>query len=285
MMISKANEWIIRQLSLGEFASRKAVFSRSVRMAVKIAAFAYLLNVLSHFGLVAFGLLPYDLGPALVIATVLTPPVSFIVALLAYSVVGFAVYDLGVSRQRFEELSRTDMLSGLMNRRAFLDEFEKSRGPVSLLLFDIDRFKAVNDSLGHKAGDDVIVTVAAVMAAAVKGRGVLSRIGGEEFAVLLAGVTPQDAMLLAEEIRARVADASIGTVGRVFSVTVSGGMTDATADRGFSEIFSDADMALYHAKATGRNRIVHAASLIPGAGDRNRQQKASADASAARRRA
>jgi diguanylate cyclase (GGDEF)-like protein len=284
-MISKANEWMIRQLSLGEFASRKAVFSRSIRMAVKIAVFAYVLNILSHLGLVAFGLLPYDLGPALVIATVLTPPVSFVVALLAYSVVGFAVYDLGVSRQRFEALSRTDMLSGLMNRRAFLDAFEKSRGPVSLLLFDIDRFKTVNDTLGHKAGDDVIVVVADVLAAAVNGHGALSRIGGEEFAILLTGVGPDEAMRLAEDIRARVADASIGAVGRVFSVTVSGGVADATADRGFSEIFSDADMALYHAKATGRNRIVHAASMVSAAADRARHPSAIIDAPAALRRA
>jgi diguanylate cyclase (GGDEF)-like protein len=244
------------------------------------------LNIFAHFGLVALDLLPYDLGPALVIATVLTPPVAFIVGFLAYCVGGLAIYDLGVSRQRFEELSRTDMLSGLMNRRAFLDEFEKCRGRISLLLFDIDRFKSVNDSFGHKAGDDVIVKVAGVLSATIAGQGALARIGGEEFAVLLCGGDCDHALQLADEVRARVAGASIAAVaGTVFSVTISGGVTEATADRGFSEIFSDADAALYHAKASGRNRIVHSASLLAGAEARVRQPGPSADASTTLRRA
>ncbi len=151
-------------------------------MAAKIAVFAYLLNIVGHLILVTFGLLPYPLGPALVVATMLTPPVSFLVAVIAYSVVGLAIYDLGVSRQRFERLSRTDMLSGLLNRRAFLDAFEQARGPVALILFDIDRFKAINDTLGHKAGDDVIVKVAQCLTDAAGDDVVVARIGGEEFA-------------------------------------------------------------------------------------------------------
>ncbi len=261
-MFDLVHVWVIRQLTLGEFASRHAVLSKAALMAAKIAVFAYLLNILGHLVLVAFGLLPYPLLPALVVATMLTPPVSFFVALLAYSVVGLAIYDLGVSRQRFETLSRTDMLSGLMNRRAFLDTFEMARGPVALILFDIDRFKSINDTLGHKAGDDVIVRTAQCLTDALGSGEAIARIGGEEFAVLLTGQGTERAMQLAETIRASVEGRGLTIGGRQVSVTVSAGVSEGLAELGFSELFSGADRALYLAKASGRNRIVHARELV-----------------------
>jgi diguanylate cyclase (GGDEF)-like protein len=268
MMVASVHAWTIQQLTLGEFSSRRAVLRKAVAMAVKIALFAYALNVLSHFVLVAFDLLPYDLGPALVIATVLTPPVSFVVAVIAYSVVGLAIYDLGLSNQRFEMLSRTDMLSGLMNRRAFLDEFEQVRGKASLVLFDIDRFKAINDGLGHKTGDDVIAKVANLLATAAPPIAKVSRIGGEEFAVLLPGLVSSEALTVAEAMRQAVEMAEFVGPAGAFQVTVSAGIAEGVAELGFSEIFSHADRALYLAKAAGRNRLVDANGLQDGlAGD------------------
>jgi len=261
-MLDLVHLWVIRQLTLGEFASRQAVLSKAVLMAAKIAVFAYLLNILGHLVLVAFGLLPYPLLPALVVATMLTPPVSFLVAVLAYSVVGLAIYDLGVSRQRFETLSRTDMLSGLMNRRAFLDTFEQARGPVALILLDIDRFKSINDTLGHKAGDDVITRTAKCLTEAPGAGEVIARIGGEEFAVLLRGQQTERALQIAESIRQSVESMGLAVGGRPISVTVSAGVSEGVAERGFSELFSGADRALYLAKASGRNRIVHARQLV-----------------------
>ena len=257
-MFDLVHVWVIRQLTLGEFSSRQAVLWKAVAMAAKIAVFAYGLNVISHFILVGLGLLPYPLGPALVVATMLTPPVSFIVAVIAYSVVGLAIYDLGVSRQRFETLSRTDMLSGLMNRRAFLDTFEAARGPVALILLDIDRFKLVNDTLGHKAGDDVIVQTANCLTNVLGPDEAIARIGGEEFAVLLTGQGTERAMEIAEAIRASVEGMGLEISGRPVSISVSAGVSDGVAELGFSELFSGADRALYLAKASGRNRIVHA---------------------------
>ncbi len=233
-------------------------------MGLKIAVFAYALNILAHLVLFAFDLLPYDLGPALAIATILTPLVSFVVALIAYSVVGLAIYDLGLSRQRFEMLSRTDMLSGLMNRRAFMEEFEAARGTTSLILFDIDRFKAINDGLGHKFGDDVIAQVAQVLTGAAPAGAQVSRLGGEEFAILLPGFVGADALIVAEAMRYAVEMTEfVGPAGR-FSVTVSGGVAVGVAELGFSEMFSNVDRALYLAKAAGRNRIVHANALPAG---------------------
>lgn len=260
-MVASVHAWVMQQLTLGEFSSRRSVLRKAVVMAAKIAIFAYALNIFSHLGLVAFDLLPYDLGPALLIATVLTPPVSFVVAVIAYSVVGLAIYDLGLSNQRFEMLSRTDMLSGLMNRRAFLEEFEQVRGKVSLVLFDIDRFKAINDGLGHKTGDDVIAKVANVLATTAPSVAKVSRIGGEEFAVLLPGISSSEAASVAEAMRQAVEVAEFIGPGGAFQVTVSAGVAEGVAEPGFSEIFSLADRALYLAKAAGRNRLVHAGEL------------------------
>lgn len=260
-MFDLVHLWVIRQLTLGEFSSRRAVVWKAAWMAAKIAVFAYLLNIVGHLILVTFGLLPYPLGLALVVATMLTPPVSFVVAVIAYSVVGLAIYDLGVSRQRFERLSRTDMLSGLLNRRAFLDAFEQARGPLALILFDIDRFKVINDSLGHKAGDDVIVEVSQCLTDAAGDDVVVARIGGEEFAVLLSGERTTQAIDVADAIRRSVETKGLEVLGRQITVTISGGVAEGVAELGFSELFSGADRALYLAKASGRNRIVHARHL------------------------
>jgi len=255
-MENATSNWIVRQLTLGEFSSRRAVVWRSVWMAAKIAMLAYGLNICAHLLLVSLDLLPYDLFPALVIATVLTPPVSFVVAVFAYMVVGFAVYDLRVSRAELERISRIDMLSGLLNRRAFQKAFDDGRGEASLILFDIDRFKAVNDSFGHSIGDNVIAAVADVIRNTFDEDEICARIGGEEFAVLWAGTTVDAMAERAELARRRVEALELFAGDRSVRVTISGGMADLADGRDFNEIFSEADRALYVAKASGRNRIV-----------------------------
>lgn len=255
-MGNATRNWIVRQLTLGEFSSRRAVIWCAVWMAAKIAMLAYGLNLCAHFVLVAFDLLPYDLFPALVIATVLTPPVSFIVAVIAYAVVGFAIYDLGVSRSELERISRIDMLSGLLNRRAFQKAFDDSHGDTSLVLFDIDRFKAVNDTFGHSAGDDVIAAVAEVIRETFADGEVCARIGGEEFAVLWSRDGASAIAERADMVRQRVAALEVAAGERTVRITISGGIADLAGVRGFNEIFSEADRALYVAKASGRNRIV-----------------------------
>lgn len=261
-MVRFARHWVIRQLTLGEFSSRAAVWSKATWMAAKIALVAYGLNLLAHLLLVAFNLLPYPLGPALVIATVLTPPVSFLVALVAYAVVGLAIYDLRISRQKFELLSRTDMLSGLMNRRAFVEQFERMKGPVSMVLFDIDRFKAINDNFGHKAGDEVIAEVGEILRRIVPADGMAARLGGEEFAILIGSDGDASVMDIAEHVRLAVECRAFFGPGGHIPVTVSAGIAEAATGAGFSEMFCRADQAMYVAKAAGRNRIVHADQFL-----------------------
>ncbi|MCM2472000.1 GGDEF domain-containing protein [Rhizobium sp. CG5] len=254
-MVLATRNWIIRQLSLGEFASRGDVVRHAFWMSLKIAALAYGLNLVAHFNLYAFDLLPYDLFPSLIIATVLTPPVSFVVAMAAYSVVGFAVYDLALSSQELSRLSRTDPLSGLLNRRAFLDAFETRSKDVVLVLFDIDRFKTINDTYGHLAGDDAIIAVGRAIKTSFGPEAVSARIGGEEFAVLCADDSHEALLQRVEAARHAVSECRIVSGTQQFRVTVSAGMANPAGLRGFAEVFTEADRALYRAKADGRDRV------------------------------
>lgn len=255
-MGSVIREWIVDQLMFGEFASYRDVCRKSVWVGLKVSLVAYVLNLSAHFLLHAFGLMPYSLGSALVLATVLTPPITFVVSVAAYIAVGCAIHDLGVSRAEFERLSRTDMLSGLANRRAFLDRFDSCARDKAMLVIDLDRFKSVNDNYGHTTGDEVIVKVGKMLATVFDDRCLCARIGGEEFAVFCWDIPFGEFMALAEVARKRIAGMRIAARDEDFSVTVSGGLARALPHEHFGEVFSRADKALYAAKSGGRDRIV-----------------------------
>lgn len=148
------------------------------------------------------------------------------------------------------------MLSGLLNRRAFQRAFDDGKGDVSLVLFDIDRFKTINDTFGHSVGDEVIAAVAEVIREGFGDSEVCARIGGEEFAVLWPASGVETITERAEHVRRRVAALDFPCNGRRVKVTISGGVADLPNGRSFNEIFSEADRALYVAKAGGRDRIV-----------------------------
>ena len=168
------------------------------------------------------------------------------------------------SNHRLEELSLTDSLTSLRNRRAFderlTDAFEHSRRyerPLSLVLLDIDHFKPINDTHGHDGGDEVLRAVAQRIATCTRQTDFVARIGGEEFAVVLPETPLFEAMQFAEKIRARIAATPVDAgAGRTVRATVSLGVANALHSRmsGKLELFQAADQALYRAKANGRNR-------------------------------
>ncbi|KEZ77303.1 GGDEF domain-containing protein [Salinisphaera hydrothermalis] len=172
-----------------------------------------------------------------------------------------ARHDLEV---RLRQLSETDALTGLPNRRLFLarlDEmlcdYDPERSNIALLILDIDRFKTINDRHGHFEGDRVIQTVTRVCGERIKRRDLLARLGGEEFAMLLYDTTPSQALMVAERLCRTVAEQRIRLeCGATISTTVSIGVSAATAQRRRAhELLSDADAALYRAKRSGRNRV------------------------------
>ncbi len=159
--------------------------------------------------------------------------------------------------------SRTDELTGLLNRRAlgsYLDlEWKRSvqqRLPLSCAMLDLDHFKRVNDSFGHQAGDDVLKQVAHALSAKCRASDSIYRYGGEEVCVLLPQTSEQDAVAWAERAR-RAIDATPFLLGnRQLRVTVSIGVAERSAEDGTPELLIDrADQALILAKSAGRNRV------------------------------
>ncbi len=163
----------------------------------------------------------------------------------------------------FERLVRHDPLTGALNKAAFDEELRVAlRGAahdeaLSLILFDLDHFKSVNDTHGHTAGDKVLREVAEVVQALVgETRHRFARVGGEEFAVIARGAGSRQAQLLAETIRSAVASATFAFEGTKIPVTLSLGVTAlAQNEQDPRELYERADKLLYTAKRTGRNRV------------------------------
>jgi diguanylate cyclase (GGDEF)-like protein len=168
-------------------------------------------------------------------------------------------------RDRFELLASHDLLSGLLNRHAFaegaeqlLAEAARVQAPVAVLMLDIDHFKKINHTYGHWAGDRVIETFAAVVRNALNEIALIGRLGGEEFAALLAGSTPAEAAAAAENVRRAFAarPVHIGN-GHHVEATLSIGLgCAAEAPASIEPLLQVADEALSLAKGGGRNRIV-----------------------------
>jgi diguanylate cyclase (GGDEF)-like protein len=157
----------------------------------------------------------------------------------------------------------TDDLTQLANRRRFEEalEHEVSRvrrfgGGLSLILADLDDFKAINDRFGHQLGDDVLRMFADVVRTTVRAVDIPARQGGEEFAVILPGTDLGEATLVAERLRAKLAGQRISAPPEEIGVTVSLGVAAHDDDMGRGDLFALADQALYEAKAGGKNRVV-----------------------------
>jgi diguanylate cyclase (GGDEF)-like protein len=163
-----------------------------------------------------------------------------------------------------ETQASTDALTGLPNRRYF-DEFcgllarrRRSGDAVGVLMVDIDKFKVLNDTYGHAAGDEVLRAVGGAIVSAVREDDVPARYGGEEFVVLLRNPSPEIALEVGERVRASVAGLDVGRFG-VAAVSVSVGVAVARqADQPIAELIAEADRALYRAKRAGRDRVVAA---------------------------
>jgi diguanylate cyclase (GGDEF)-like protein len=173
------------------------------------------------------------------------------------------VSELAQHADALEQLASVDGMTGLNNRRHFhvLAESEWSRfkrygRPLALLMIDIDLFKSINDSYGHDAGDAVIRSVAQILQNQKRASDIAARLGGEEFALILPEATLDSAMAAAERLRQLVADCVISFEDRPISVTISVGVSACRADTaGIDELLKQADVALYEAKRTGRNRV------------------------------
>jgi diguanylate cyclase (GGDEF)-like protein len=155
-----------------------------------------------------------------------------------------------------------DPLTGVPNRRAFMNQGERllrragiGRRPVELLLFDLDRFKSINDRFGHSAGDRVLIEFCGVASAQLRPHDFLARTGGEEFACLLADTASQDATVAAERVRAAFEKSFCVVSAQTIMTTVSIGVAVSGPTDDLASLMLLADRALYTAKSRGRNRV------------------------------
>lgn len=207
------------------------------------------------------------LAMALVSANPGADGTSLFVAFVAFAalgaVVGMRDHRMTDALDREAERSMTDKLTGLPNY-AFLSEAlplelrrsDRSGGEVSLVLMDLDGFKAFNDRFGHEAGNRMLMEVAGAMRRTARGSDVVGRFGGEEFAVIVAGGA-EHAREAAERVRLAIADASITVDGGMrVGVTTSAGVAERQRGETTQMLIKRADEALYAAKAAGRNRVI-----------------------------
>jgi diguanylate cyclase (GGDEF)-like protein len=191
---------------------------------------------------------------------------------------GTAVFILALVKERNEAASKTaasiDPLTGIANRTGFMENagrvMERCRrdnAPVSVMMFDLDRFKSINDTHGHAVGDAVIRKFCELTSAALRPNDVFGRMGGEEFAVVLPGSSVEAAFVRAERISASFAEACRFVEGRQVNATVSGGVSvSVNAAETLAALLDYSDVALYLAKSDGRSCIKRADQSEPNDG-------------------
>jgi diguanylate cyclase (GGDEF)-like protein len=180
----------------------------------------------------------------------------FIVCLLAFMV------HLVITRRKFKISSQTDFLTGISNRRHsfeqgeyFIHQAKQVHQDISVLLFDVDHFKKVNDLLGHEAGDNALKLIVEKAKLCLRKTDMIGRIGGEEFLVILRDTDLESAKEIAERIRIEIARESVHHNGVTLPLSVSIGITCSKGEDILDEMVARADKALYKAKNNGRNCI------------------------------
>ncbi len=177
----------------------------------------------------------------------------------------FFVVQLEEQKSNIEKMSKTDYLTGLLNRRgiweklySIIEESRKKDYPFSIILADIDDFKLINDRYGHLCGDKALIEVASRIMDAIRDRDIVGRWGGEEFIIILPHADFENAIAVAERIKASINKKPFEFEGITFSITLTMGVgvyrRDLSPDKNLSRI----DLAMYKGKKEGKNRIIPA---------------------------
>jgi diguanylate cyclase (GGDEF)-like protein len=160
------------------------------------------------------------------------------------------------------KLSHTDKLTQIHNRHSFdiilremYTQAEKDKLVFSIIFFDIDHFKIVNDTYGHAVGDNVLKAITSLMSSKIRSNDVFARWGGEEFIIILPGIEQEVAFKIAQKLRIFIENEEMKIVG---NITCSFGVSDTQYSKSITSLIKDADLALYKAKEEGRNRVVMA---------------------------
>ncbi|MEX2644438.1 MAG: sensor domain-containing diguanylate cyclase [Acetobacterales bacterium] len=195
---------------------------------------------------------------------------TVVIGLLAILLSGLAIgWTINLFQRRLEDMATTDPLTGLHNRQLFdislnqaVERARRTNAPLSLMLIDLDHFKAVNDRFGHLKGDLVLRHVAGLLRGSVRKADVLARWGGEEFAVLMENCNEANARRAAEVLRRKIDDDRGITSDSGLHTTGSFGVATLAPGEDVRALMARADKALYRAKDLGRNRVAGSADLV-----------------------
>ncbi|WP_100641128.1 GGDEF domain-containing protein [Alteromonas facilis] len=195
----------------------------------------------------------------------INPPILYAASIIGQAL-GFVMLGIGITtsllfaeQQKLSDLTIKDPLTGLYNRRGMAQKYASEFTLLKTMhgvAVDIDHFKSINDTFGHEAGDLVLRDFGQLLAAHMRDSDVCCRLGGEEFIILMGGITSQEAMDMSERLRHIIEQHSIGYENDTIRFTASFGVADKKADETLESIIKRADQALYKAKETGRNKVV-----------------------------
>ncbi|HKK13909.1 MAG TPA: GGDEF domain-containing protein [Gammaproteobacteria bacterium] len=225
-------------------------------------------HLAEEYGLESSVSLPFGNPPAGVVTVYADEPDYFmrlgVEPFRAFAHLGQVALEQANLRKRLEEIATFDHLTGLMNRRAMVEVLEREHAraersgrPYSLILFDLDHFKLINDSYGHTVGDHVLTAVARHSESALRDGDWLARWGGEEFLCLLPETDHAEAMVIGERLRQAVSANPVVEGGWHIDVSLTGGVASYPNDgQDINRLVSAADANLYEAKRAGRNRVL-----------------------------
>lgn len=244
-----------------------------------VLSMAALFGLITIFGLVRAIFTSFHGAPDVLMTRDAYQAIAVLIQILISSglAFGFVWMTTAHLRRELERMVRTDFLTGLLNRRALLDEAEReiarsrrNAAPLSVLVIDIDHFKQINDTCGHTAGDAALCAVAENLKRNRRAYDHLARYGGEEFVMLLPGTNGEDAYRIAERLRTALAGTNATAGHHSLPVTISIGVAELESlEEDWDSLILRGDRALYAAKKAGRNRTAVAESAVlqstPGA--------------------
>jgi diguanylate cyclase (GGDEF)-like protein len=194
--------------------------------------------------------------------------VSVILSML-FAIVIHDNLELRKLKRKLEELSNADPLTGIFNRRYFMqaataqiNRINRSKGESFIILADLDNFKSINDNYGHQFGDMVLRESTSQIATVLRPYDIFARYGGEEFIIFVSDISSECVITLAERVRVAVSEVNLHHKGEKVVVTASFGVAPAAPANELDTAISIADKALYEAKNGGRDRVIFAAEII-----------------------
>tara|TARA_A200000113_G_scaffold219207_1_gene227663 strand:+ start:1363 stop:2535 length:1173 start_codon:yes stop_codon:yes gene_type:complete len=244
--------------SFQSFQSQQWKTIKGISVLLRGILFIHFIIMMARAGLTA-GATYYGLASNLQVLITITVGLHVLLCVATSALLPFII--LSKEKGEWEAMANFDELTGVFGRRAFIRKVlnrlkSKSRRPFTLLVIDIDFFKAINDNYGHPEGDKVLKSVAQCLQEQLREGDIVGRLGGEEFGVIISHQQTHHAYAIADRLRESVASLSIYCGSQPIKVTISIGMSSSNnVEDTWNTLFNRADTELYKAKKTGRNKV------------------------------